>query len=748
MNSDSSNLRLTPYLSPLGAWAFSFGTAIGWGSLVVTSNTYLAQAGPWGSTIGLVIGALVMIIMARNYHYLINIFPDSGGAYTYTKKVFGHDHAFLTAWFLVLTYLAIFWANDTSLPLFARFFLGDAFQFGYSYTVFGYEVYIGEVLLSILGFFITAIICTRFRKLVAYLVTGLSIILILAIAICFIAVAMGFQGGFGSIDYGFLPDSGAMSQVLLIACISPWAFIGFENISQQAEEFAFPARKAFRVMVAAIIAATLLYIFIMLMSTTAYPLRYNNWFEYLSDLGNLNGIEALPAFYAAYSYMGDAGVVLLMLALLALVLTSLFGNMVALSRLFHALAKDEILPDRFASVNEFGIPGRAVVLVALVSVVIPFLGRTAIGWIVDVTTIGATIVYGFVAAAALFAARKRGDDVERVTGALGLVIMVFFGICLLLPNFLFSHGLAAESYFLFTAWGILGFLAFRRTLHHDTHNRFGKVMIVWIGLLSLVVFFSFTWMSQSVVSTTNDTMRTVQTHYSQQIKNTSSGQDNAEQKLGEERFVEQEMQIMEMNIERSIAVAAALFAIALALLLSNYSYMVNITRKKDEELGAVKDIALTDSLTHVKSRHAFRQTEEMMNGQIAAQDVEPFAVVVCDMNDLKRINDTQGHEAGDDSIRAASSLVCKIFDHSPVFRVGGDEFAAVLKGADYENRETLIAALQKQSQENAERDEVAVASGMAEYRRGEDLTVRSVFERADARMYENKRSLKAQNPHV
>ena len=58
-------------VSPLGAWALSLGTSIGWGSLVVTSKTYLLQAGPLGSVIGMIIGGLIMIVISRNYHYLI-----------------------------------------------------------------------------------------------------------------------------------------------------------------------------------------------------------------------------------------------------------------------------------------------------------------------------------------------------------------------------------------------------------------------------------------------------------------------------------------------------------------------------------------------------------------------------------------------------------------------------------------------------------------------------------------------------
>ena len=99
--------KLSPYLSPAGAWALALGTSIGWGRLVITSSAYLAKAGPAGSAAGLIVGALIMLVIARNYHYMMNCFPDAGGAYSYTKNAFGYDHAFLVAWFLALTYLAM-----------------------------------------------------------------------------------------------------------------------------------------------------------------------------------------------------------------------------------------------------------------------------------------------------------------------------------------------------------------------------------------------------------------------------------------------------------------------------------------------------------------------------------------------------------------------------------------------------------------------------------------------------------------
>ena len=127
---NTNNTALKPYLSPLAVWALSVGSAVGWGSLVVTGNTYLSEAGPLGSVLGLLIGFVMALMVANHYHFLANRYPGTGGLYNYVKYIFGYDRAFLAAWFLFLIYIAIFWANATSIPLFARYFLGVFFRFG------------------------------------------------------------------------------------------------------------------------------------------------------------------------------------------------------------------------------------------------------------------------------------------------------------------------------------------------------------------------------------------------------------------------------------------------------------------------------------------------------------------------------------------------------------------------------------------------------------------------------------------
>ncbi len=732
---------LTPYLSSFSVWAFALGTSIGWGSLVITSNTYLSQAGPLGSVFGLLIGMAVMLVISRNYHYLINRYPDAGGAYAYSKAAFGYDHGFLTAWFLVLTYFAIFWANATSLPLFARYFLGDLFQFGFRYSIFGYEVYLGEIILSVAAIWIIALLCMNQRKAAAGIMTCLVCLLSIAIIICFLA-AIGKHGGTSfSFQPAMLPEKNALSQIVLIACISPWAFIGFESISHSSEEFRFPHRKIFRILILSVISATALYLFVMLLSVSAYPAEYASWREYINDIGNLSGIKGLPAFYAAQHYLGNGGILLLILALLALIITSLIGNIVALSRLILALTKDNILPAVFSKINKHQVPGNALILIAVISMFIPFLGRTAVGWIVDVTTLGATVVYGFVSASALKTANDSGDKTEKVTGVIGLIVMVVIALYLLLPNLFSAGSMGNTSYILFTVWSILGFFFFRHLLKKDSRKRFGKSIIVWIVLLSLILFTSLVWMNQRTVATTETAIMNVQEYLNED-------DETPEEAALEDVFIRQQLaQIYRANAV-SMVIVIGLFGVSLITLLNIYSLMRKRAEQSEMELGVVRTMANTDPLTGVKSKHAYAEKEMLINQQIKEDLISEFSVVVCDVNGLKHINDTLGHKAGDEYIKEASRLICVLFQHSPVFRVGGDEFVVVMTGQDYANRDQIMKQMQEQVEENLKQGKVVVSAGLSDYIPKEDTSIHDVFERADAIMYERKKTLKRMGARV
>lgn len=114
----SNQTNPSSYLSPIAVWALAFGCSVGWGAFVMPGTTFLPIAGPIGTVIGLLIGAAFMAAIAYCYSRMMRRFPDAGGAYSYTKNIMGGDHGFLCAWMLLLTYVAIIWANATALSLF------------------------------------------------------------------------------------------------------------------------------------------------------------------------------------------------------------------------------------------------------------------------------------------------------------------------------------------------------------------------------------------------------------------------------------------------------------------------------------------------------------------------------------------------------------------------------------------------------------------------------------------------------
>lgn len=154
-----------------------------------------------------------------------------------------------------------------------------------------------------------------------------------------------------------------------------------------------------------------------------------------------------------------------------------------------------------------------------------------------------------------------------------------------------------------------------------------------------------------------------------------------------------------------------------------------------------RKIAERDSLTGVGNKYAYTQKGKEVDDDIRSGHILPFALVVCDLNGLKQVNDTQGHAAGDNYIREASQLICDLYKHSPVYRIGGDEFVVFLEGADYGQRSELLESLNSRMAENAKTGGVVIAAGMAEYQ-PRDSQLFDVFSRADSRMYERKKQLK------
>ena len=494
MDKASLNNGGSRYLSGLGAWALAFGCSVGWGAFVMPGTTFLPVAGPAGTAIGIALGALVMLIIAKNYHFLINRYPDAGGAYTFTQKCFGNDHGFLSAWFLVITYVAIIWANATALPLIARTLLGSTFQFGFHYEIAGFHVYLGEILLAIFALFTGALVCMRRRAAVGTQ-TVMAVVLFAGVVVCFTVAA--FRGDSASLQPAFYSNESAVSGTLTIFALAPWAFVGFESISHSAAEAKFPLKRSFLIMAGAVVAAAVAYVLLSLISVTAAPEGAASWIDYINNLGSYSGLESQPAFFAAHSALGTAGSAILGVAALCAIFTGIIGNYIALSRLITSLSKDGILSEKVGGLDKNNVPSRAIWCIFAVSAALPFFGRTAVTWIVDVTTVGATIAFAFTSASALKTARQEKEKSAMVFGILGLIISLLFAIEFLLPNITSVKTLSNESYLILATWAILGFLFFYWLLKRDKKRLYGHKTVVWVVFLGLVIFTSTVWLLQS-----------------------------------------------------------------------------------------------------------------------------------------------------------------------------------------------------------------------------------------------------------
>ena len=122
-----------------------------------------------------------------------------------------------------------------------------------------------------------------------------------------------------------------------------------------------------------------------------------------------------------------------------------------------------------------------------------------------------------------------------------------------------------------------------------------------------------------------------------------------------------------------------------------------------------------DALTGVKNRHAYLEAEERLDNKIAEHRIMPFAIAILDVNDLKKVNDTAGHKAGDNYLRDACRIICGIFKRSPIFRIGGDEFVAVIEGADYECIEELNGRMKDHNAKAIKTGGIVIACGMSKY---------------------------------
>lgn len=176
--------------------------------------------------------------------------------------------------------------------------------------------------------------------------------------------------------------------------------------------------------------------------------------------------------------------------------------------------------------------------------------------------------------------------------------------------------------------------------------------------------------------------------------------------------------------------------------------------EKDNEISSMKEyvskldtLAYRDTLTGAGNKAAYEKAAKKLESDIR-RGTASFAIVMADLNYLKRINDTYGHDKGNDYIRKMYGMIKAVFKESTVFRIGGDEFLIIVQGEEMEQCGDKIQKIKESMKKTMEDDQlkpwkqISTAFGYALYEKGD--TLRTVFKRADAEMYADKKKMHAE----
>ena len=165
-------------MRPIDVWGLALGAIIGWGWFVLPGSAFLPKAGPAGTAAGMLIGALLIIVIALSYGYMIRKFPVSGGEFIYAKEAIGKRNAFVCGWGMILAYWSLIPLNATALALISRYLFPGIVQQGLLYQIAGWDVYAGEVVLASAFIIIMAIVNIRGIKQAAWLQTAIALTLV------------------------------------------------------------------------------------------------------------------------------------------------------------------------------------------------------------------------------------------------------------------------------------------------------------------------------------------------------------------------------------------------------------------------------------------------------------------------------------------------------------------------------------------------------------------------------------------
>ncbi|MGO2869596.1 MAG: APC family permease, partial [Staphylococcus equorum] len=360
--------------------------------------------------------------------------------------------SFFSSWFLTFGYICVVALNATAFSLLIKFLLPDILETGKLYTIAGWDVYITEILIASLLLIVFMFIAIKGASVSGSLQFYFCVAMVITILLLFFGSFFGNNFSFENLQPLTNEKEGWFTSIIMIVAVAPWAYVGFDNIPQTAEEFDFAPNKTFKLIVYSLLAAAFTYVLMIL---------YTSWLS--SSSTSLNGNLWLTGAVTQEAF-GYIGLAVLAIAIMMGIFTGLNGFLMSSSRLLFSMGRSGIMPSVFSKLHKkYKTPYIAIFFLVSVTLIAPWLGRTALTWIVDMSSTGVSIAYLItcLSAARLFSFDKSSNTygpVYKVFAILGSIVSFVFLLLLLVPGS--PAALSTPSYIALGGWLIIGLIFF------------------------------------------------------------------------------------------------------------------------------------------------------------------------------------------------------------------------------------------------------------------------------------------------
>ena len=444
----------------LGAWdilVIAFGAMIGWG-WVVSSGSWIQKGGVVGASIAFAIGGVMIFFIGLTYAELTAAMPQCGGEHVFSYKAMGPNGSFICTWAIILGYVSVTCFEACAFPTIITY-LWPGFLKGYMYSVAGFDIYASWVAVAVIVAFLITLINVLGAKTAAVLQTVLTCIIggagiLLIVASVINGDSSNLQGQM------FVGEStGTMFQnIIKVAVVTPFFFIGFDVIPQAAEEINVPPKKIGGMLILSVVLAVLFYAFVII----AVGLVMNSGAITASQAGT--GLVTADAMALAFKTSVMAKVIIV--GGMCGIITSWNSFMIGGSRAIYSMAESYMIPRVFAKLHpKHKTPINALILIGILTMLAPFAGRVMMVWICDAGNFGCCLAYCMVAISFLILRKKQPDmprpykvPAGRLMGGIAVLMSGFMVVMYCIPG---SGGtLILPEWGMVAAWSALGVVFF------------------------------------------------------------------------------------------------------------------------------------------------------------------------------------------------------------------------------------------------------------------------------------------------